>query len=192
MFRSHSRGDLHTGSAALLGWPSTLSLRLMRLFSWTVRASTVQRCWAAYALHGRQASALATTSAVLGRPPSDRANARKSPISAAGKASGSRRTRMAIYCAVHSPIPRIERSLAIASSKVWLGLKKFGFAEAAAATDDSVCARAAGIPSKLACAILSGVGNMCVRPSPQTVCNGSPCSATSFAARFTAATTVIC
>src|ERR1041385_7321958 len=32
MFRSHSRGDLHTGSAALLGSPSTLSLRLMRLF----------------------------------------------------------------------------------------------------------------------------------------------------------------
>ncbi len=99
---------------------------------------------------------------------------------------------MAIYCAVHSPIPRIERSLAIASSKVWLRLKKFGLAEAAAATDDSACARAAGIPGKLACAILSGVGNVCVRPSPQTVCNGSPCSATSFAARFTAPTTVIC
>jgi hypothetical protein len=29
---------------------------------------------------------------------------------------------MAMYCAVHSPIPRIERSLAIASSKVWLNL----------------------------------------------------------------------
>ena len=55
---------------------------------------------------------------------------------------------MAMYCAVHSPMPRIDRSLAIASSKVWLGLKKFGFAEAAAATDDSACARAAGIPSK--------------------------------------------
>jgi hypothetical protein len=55
---------------------------------------------------------------------------------------------MAMYCAVHSPIPRIERSVAIASSKVWLGLKKFGFAEAAAATDDSARARAAGIPTK--------------------------------------------
>src|SRR5215471_13880548 len=32
MFRSRSRGDLCTGSAALLGWPSTLSLRLMRVF----------------------------------------------------------------------------------------------------------------------------------------------------------------
>src|SRR5262249_43657126 len=59
MFRSRSRGDLHTGSAALLGWPSTLSLRLMRLFARAVRAATVHRCWAAYALHGRQASALA-------------------------------------------------------------------------------------------------------------------------------------
>jgi hypothetical protein len=45
----------------------------MRFFARAVRAATVQRCWAAYALHGRQASALAITSAVLGRPSSDRA-----------------------------------------------------------------------------------------------------------------------
>ena len=32
-FRSCFRDDLRTGSAALLGWPSTLSLRLMRLFA---------------------------------------------------------------------------------------------------------------------------------------------------------------
>src|SRR5947208_14208277 len=32
MFRSCSRDDLRTGSAAFLSWPSTLSLRLMRLF----------------------------------------------------------------------------------------------------------------------------------------------------------------
>src|SRR3981189_209692 len=32
MFRSCSRDDLRTGAAAFLGWPSTLSLRLMRLF----------------------------------------------------------------------------------------------------------------------------------------------------------------
>src|SRR6201988_4217928 len=32
MFRSCSRDNLRTGSAAFLGWPSTLSLRLMRLF----------------------------------------------------------------------------------------------------------------------------------------------------------------
>jgi len=73
---------------------------------------------------------------------------------------------MAMCCAVHSPIPGIERSLAIASFKVWLGLNKFGLANAAAATDDSARARAAGIPSKWACAILSGVGNMWVSPSP--------------------------
>jgi hypothetical protein len=72
---------------------------------------------------------------------------------------------MAMYCAVHSPMPRIERSLAIAPSKVWLGLNKFGLAEAVAATDESARARAAGIPSKWACAILSGVGNMWVSPS---------------------------
>lgn len=152
----------------------------------------VQRCWAAYALQGRQASALSTTSAVLDRPSSARVRARRSSIPAAGKASGSRKTRMAMYCAVHSPIPRIDRSLAIASSNVWLGLNKFGSARAAAATDDSARARAAGIPSKWACAILSGVGNMCVSPSPQSDRNGSPYLATSFAARFTAATTVIC
>src|SRR5262249_25721369 len=69
MFRSRSRGDLHTGSEALLGWPSTLSLRLMRLFARAVRAATVQRCWAAYALHGRHVSALESTSAALGRLP---------------------------------------------------------------------------------------------------------------------------
>src|SRR3954464_9600454 len=32
MLRSCSRDDLRTGSAAFLSWPSTLSLRLMRLF----------------------------------------------------------------------------------------------------------------------------------------------------------------
>src|SRR5690242_11410122 len=32
MFRLCSRDDLRTGSAAFLSWPSTLSLRLMRLF----------------------------------------------------------------------------------------------------------------------------------------------------------------
>src|ERR1700731_2932557 len=32
MFRSCSRDDLRTGAAAFLGWPTTLSLRLMRLF----------------------------------------------------------------------------------------------------------------------------------------------------------------
>src|SRR5215831_16288513 len=67
MFRSRSRGDLHTGSAALLRWPSKLSLRLMRLFARTVRASTVQRCWAAYALHGRQASRVKTISSLTAR-----------------------------------------------------------------------------------------------------------------------------
>src|ERR1700736_5971872 len=148
MSRSWSRGDLRIGSEALRGWASTLSLRLVWVFALLVRASTVQRCWAAYALHGRQASALAIISAVLGRPSLDRVSARRSPISAAGKASGSRRTRMAMYCAVHRPIPRIERRLAIASSDVWLGLDKFGSARAAAATADSARARAAGIPSK--------------------------------------------
>src|SRR3954453_19729463 len=34
MFRSCSRDDLRTGSAAFLSWPSTLSLRLMRLFEY--------------------------------------------------------------------------------------------------------------------------------------------------------------
>src|SRR5215472_13417372 len=37
MFRSRSQGDLHTGSAVLLGWPSTLSLRMIRLFAQAVR-----------------------------------------------------------------------------------------------------------------------------------------------------------
>src|SRR5438874_13599819 len=32
MFRSCSRDDPRTGSAAFLSWPSTLSLRLLRLF----------------------------------------------------------------------------------------------------------------------------------------------------------------
>src|SRR6516162_6074098 len=64
MFRSCSPDDLRTGSEAVREWASTLSLRLVRVFVLFVRASMVQRCWAAYARHGRQASALATTSAV--------------------------------------------------------------------------------------------------------------------------------
>jgi len=73
---------------------------------------------------------------------------------------------MAMYCAVHSPMPRIERSLVIVSSEVWLALNKFRLANAAKAIDDSARARAAGIPGKWACAILSGVGNIWVSPSP--------------------------
>src|SRR5256885_11100400 len=49
--------------------------------------------------------------------------------------------RSAMYCAVHSPTPDIERSCAIASCKVPRGLKIIGSARTAAASDDSVAAR---------------------------------------------------
>src|SRR5580700_11389190 len=105
---------------------------------------------------------------VDGARPAAAVKARMRPISAAGKASGSRKARMAMYCAVHSPMPRSERSLATARSNVWLGLKRLGLAATAAASDDSASARAAGIPSdcRLASAILTGIGNVWVSPFP--------------------------
>ena len=120
---------------------------------------------------------------------SDRANARRSPISAAGKASGSRRTRMAMYCAVHSPMPRIERSLAIASSELrWT--EKFGFAEAAVAM---MIALAHEQPASQAnwLARSGGVGNMCVSPSPERSVRFAMLG-DELRSIFTAATTVIC
>ena len=53
---------------------------------------------------GASARARSRSWAGEGRTPSGPARARIRPTSAAGKASGSRSWRMAMYCAVHSPI----------------------------------------------------------------------------------------
>jgi hypothetical protein len=102
----------------------------------------VQRCWAAYALHGRQA--LGPFDHFSGAGPAFPGSALAPDIRCRKGARLTQDTH-GDDCAVHSPIPRIERSLAIASSNVWLGLNKFGSAKAAAATADSARARAAGI-----------------------------------------------
>ena len=86
------------------------------------------------------------------------------PISLAGKASGSRNCRKAMYCAVHSPTPRIARSRSIASSRSPVASKICGCAIAAFATAESVAARLRGMPSVARSALASalGSGNTCV------------------------------
>ena len=69
-----------------------------------------------------------------------------------------------MYCAVHSPIPRILRNLAIASSIVPNGRKRFGSATAAAASSFNADRRAAGMPTSMdsATARRWASGNTCV------------------------------
>lgn len=85
----------------------------------------------------------------MGLSPTSTSAPRSNPTSAAGNASVSRKARSAMYCAVHSPIPRILRSLAIASSIVPDGRKRFGSDPAAFASSFSVDRRAAGIPTSM-------------------------------------------
>ena len=97
-------------------------------------AARRRRARAAIARHGR-----AARPATAARPLRSRI-ARSRPISAAGNASGSRSSRMAMYCAVHSPIPASERNCVMASSRLRRGPKISGSATTAAASDDSAVA----------------------------------------------------
>ena len=74
-------------------------------------------------------------------------SARKRPISAAGKASGSRSWRKAMYCAVQSPTPLIVTKLLHRVFDCDCGQNRSGSARTAAATADRAAARARGIPS---------------------------------------------
>ena len=80
-------------------------------------AARRRRATAASARRGRAAAR------AVGRRPSPSAIARSRPTSAAGKASGSRISRMAMYCAVHSPMPGRARSVRMASSRLRRGPK---------------------------------------------------------------------
>ena len=80
-----------------------------------------------------------------GRPAS--AIARSRPMSAAGNASGSRNSRIAMYCAVHSPMPGSARSFAIASSRLAPRLKIAGSSAMTCASALAAFARAPGMPS---------------------------------------------
>ena len=77
-------------------------------------------------------------------------------------------SRIAMYCAVHSPIPASERNCSIASSRLRCGPKISGSATTAAASDDQCHAPRRGHsdqrPDPLE-AIRAGVGNTCVSPS---------------------------
>ena len=82
-----------------------------------------------------------------------------------GESSVSRRARSAMYCAVHSPMPRMLRNFAIASSMVPKGRKRFGSAETAWASSFNEARRAAGIPTSMsfARARVRASGNTWVR-----------------------------
>ena len=82
------------------------------------RRARSHRCCAAYARRGRHRSARASSSRGLCRRPFASTIARIKPMSAAGKASGSRSSRMAMYWTVHSPPPSSARSCGIASSRL--------------------------------------------------------------------------
>ena len=114
-----------------------------------------------------------SNSAGDGRRPSGAAIARSNPTSAAGKASGSRSSRMAMYCAVHSPIPGSARNFAMASSRLAPRLKISGSAA-------MILRQCAGRPGARAGHAERGQigarqsrsadGNRCVRPSPSLAC----------------------
>lgn len=119
---------------------------------------------------------------------------RSRPRSVAGKASGSRKARSAIYSAVHAPTPGIARSCATRSSIDPPGMNRLGFALAACARAVTVARRAEGIPSlvKSAAARRSAVGKVLVRRLSSLSSNGSPHRSTSAAPSRRAAATVIC
>jgi len=97
--------------------------------------------------HGRHDSARVNKSAAVVASPSTEAMPRSKPISVAGNASISRMARSAMYCAVHSPIPRIVRSRVTVSSTLPNGRNRFESATAASATAFSAVNRATGMPS---------------------------------------------
>ena len=129
-------------------------------------------------------------------PPSIAATLRNSPTSVAGNASISRTARSAIYCAVHSPIPRTPRSRVTVSSMLPNGRKRFGSATAASAKAFSVASRAPGIPNpiELAAASRFAVGNTRANSgcSKNDLGTDRPCNATSCPASRRAAVTLIC
>src|SRR4029077_9644808 len=129
-------------------------------------AWVAHRCCAAYARQGLQDSARLRRLSGLDRIPSINAAPRSRPASEAGKASGSRNARNAMYCAVHSPMPGIERNRVIASSMVPNGRKRFRSATAAFARAFNDARRADGMPSPMDSALAkhSGVGNTCDNP----------------------------
>src|SRR5258705_171180 len=70
-------------------------------------------------------------------------------MSVAGKASISRIARRAMYCAVHSPIPRMVRRRITVSSMLPNGRNRFGSAAAASATAFNAVKRAPAMPSPM-------------------------------------------
>ena len=127
------------------------------------------------------ASARARSAAGVGRSPSGPVIARSSPTSAAGKASGSRRARIATYWAVQSPTPGSAVRRAMAASRDPSRRNRSGSVAAAAAIPEIAVARARGMPSwvRSAAATRSGGGKTADSPSsspPAPARNGSPCS----------------
>ncbi len=130
----------------------------------------------------------------MGKSPASRAAPRRMPRSVAGKASGSRNARRAMYCAVHSPIPGIARSRAMLSSIVPDGTSRPGSAIAACANDLTVARLDAGMPIELrsAAATRRAEGNVRTKRRSAESPTGSPQRRTSLPPSRRAASTVIC
>ena len=88
-------------------------------------------------------------------------------MSAAGKASGSRSSRIAMYCAVHSPTPGSWRSRAMAASRLPLKARRPDRSRPQRQAPDRAAARAFGMPSaaRFARASRAGRGKTCVSPA---------------------------
>lgn len=141
---------------------------------------------AAYARHGRHASAFAARCLGLLSP-----TARNNPKSLAGNASGSLKARIATYCAVQSPMPGSSRKRAMNSS-VFNPEKEMSPSQTARAKERIVRARALVNPTreKFASTNFSGAGNRCEMPRRDVTC--TPNSRTNLPVRVVAPRTVTC
>src|SRR5215470_3462333 len=149
------------------------------------------RCITAYARQGRQASPAASTARARVSP-----SAFITPRSVCGNASGQESARIAMYCAVHSPIPGNARSSSSVASMSAFGIRTRRPSATARASATTVRARALGMPRRAtrpggrAATRLAG-GNSVVSEA-NGVAIGSPKVAAKRPARVRAAATVTC
>src|SRR5579875_2807367 len=102
---------------------------------------------------------------------------------------------MAIYCAVHAPMPGSRFSFAIEASRLSEAWSRPGSSIMAAAREEIAAARGriSPIAVRSACARASGRGKTTLRPgTPAEAARRSPCCAANRPAKVEAAATLIC
>ena len=109
----------------------------------------------------------ARSSRDVGLFPNASVKASNRPMSPAGNASGSRNSRIAMYCAVHSPMPGRARSRVTHSVRLRAVSRICGFATTAAASDASVPAHVPRHSERrqVGGRQMFGTGKTCVSPS---------------------------